>query len=216
MTPYEAAVLRLTTAYYNSGLRSVANPGGFGDDGHEVNFPAALADVGDVGAFIAAAAGRLLGVDDAAGAALAARDDVIQLVAFAEAAAAQFTPATPGQIRAGLDDVHFVTALRLMQAAGPVAVPYAANLLFDFAGGWNREVTLTGNPTVGEPQNARRGITYILDFIGGYQPAFHTCWDFGENLAPIFNLGAGKLNTVYARCRSVAPLRFTCTYWGPN
>lgn len=216
MTPYEEAILRFTTAYYNSGLRSVANPGGLGDDGHEVNFPASLADVGTIGAFIAAAAGRVLGVDDAAGAALTARDDVIQLVAFAEAAAAQFTPATPAQIREGLDDVHFVTALRLMQGAEPVPMAYAANLIFDFKGGWSREVTLTGNPTVGEPLNARRGITYILDFVGGYQPAFHSCWDFGENLAPIFNTGAGKLNTVYARCQSLAPLRFTCTFWGPN
>ena len=48
MTAYSDAVTRLTTAYYNSGVKSVANPGGFAGFGHAVNFPLALVDVGIV------------------------------------------------------------------------------------------------------------------------------------------------------------------------
>lgn len=42
------ALERLLTGYYNSDPVSVANPGGFGDDGHETNFPAALVDLAEV------------------------------------------------------------------------------------------------------------------------------------------------------------------------
>lgn len=45
-----AAFDRLNTGYYNSDPVSVANPGGFGDDGHQENFPAALADIATVAA----------------------------------------------------------------------------------------------------------------------------------------------------------------------
>ena len=42
-----AAYARLTTGYYNSNPYSaLTNPGGFAADGHVINFPAALADVG--------------------------------------------------------------------------------------------------------------------------------------------------------------------------
>ncbi|ALL14254.1 hypothetical protein [Caulobacter henricii] len=44
------ALERLSTGYYNSDPVSLANPGGFGDDGHETNFPAALADIAEVAA----------------------------------------------------------------------------------------------------------------------------------------------------------------------
>lgn len=44
MTPLE----RLSTGYFNSQPVSVANPGGLAAGGHVVNFPAALADVGEI------------------------------------------------------------------------------------------------------------------------------------------------------------------------
>lgn len=45
-----SALERLETGYYNSQPVSVGNPGGFGAGGHVVNFPAALADIAEVGA----------------------------------------------------------------------------------------------------------------------------------------------------------------------
>lgn len=51
------ALIRLSTGYYNSDPVSVANPGGLDDDGHETNFPAALADVAEVAMLAGASAG---------------------------------------------------------------------------------------------------------------------------------------------------------------
>lgn len=48
-----SALERLSTGYYNSLPVSVANPGGFAGGGHVVNFPAALADIAEVGGQIA-------------------------------------------------------------------------------------------------------------------------------------------------------------------
>ncbi|PHY20821.1 hypothetical protein [Caulobacter sp. BP25] len=48
-TPLE----RLQSGYYNSDPVSATNPGGFDDDGHEINFPAALADIAAVTAVVA-------------------------------------------------------------------------------------------------------------------------------------------------------------------
>lgn len=50
------ALERLQGGYYNSGSVSGGNPGGLGDGGHVVNFPAAANDMGAVGAAAAAAA----------------------------------------------------------------------------------------------------------------------------------------------------------------
>ena len=47
---------RLNTGYYNSDPVSVSNPGGFDDDGHQVNFPAALGDVAEVAEMTGASA----------------------------------------------------------------------------------------------------------------------------------------------------------------
>lgn len=54
------ALQRLQSGYYNSDPVSEANPGGFDDGGHQVNFPRALADVGAVmGAVLSGAPGLL-------------------------------------------------------------------------------------------------------------------------------------------------------------
>ncbi|MNU42673.1 hypothetical protein D3C71_314380 [compost metagenome] len=74
MTPLQ----RLLTGYYNSGVVSEANPGGFADGGHVVNFPAALADLGAV------ADGIVLDADAIAG----AGEKAAQAAASAEAAGA--------------------------------------------------------------------------------------------------------------------------------
>lgn len=46
MTAYSDAVGRLTGGYWNNGVRSLSNPGGFAGNGHYPNFIAALGDVG--------------------------------------------------------------------------------------------------------------------------------------------------------------------------
>ncbi|MCW5723436.1 MAG: hypothetical protein KIS81_00595 [Maricaulaceae bacterium] len=51
----EAAIGRLLAGYYNSDPVSGGNPGGLAAGGHVQNFPAALADVGAVGALVAGA-----------------------------------------------------------------------------------------------------------------------------------------------------------------
>ncbi|MFD3263325.1 hypothetical protein [Phenylobacterium ferrooxidans] len=71
MSAYSDAVTRLTTAYYNSGVKSVANPGGFAGFGHGVNFPAALGDVGIVFANLDASLALIAGAAPAASAAAA-------------------------------------------------------------------------------------------------------------------------------------------------
>lgn len=52
----EAAIGRLLEGYYNSDPAGAGNPGGLAAGGHVQNFPAALADVGAVGALVAGAA----------------------------------------------------------------------------------------------------------------------------------------------------------------
>ncbi|WP_299174419.1 hypothetical protein [uncultured Brevundimonas sp.] len=55
-TPLE----RLNSGYYNSEPVSDANPGGFGDGGHVVNFPAALTDLALVAAMVGQDTGTVL------------------------------------------------------------------------------------------------------------------------------------------------------------
>lgn len=219
MSAFTEALARLGEGYYNSGQKSDANPGGFSGYGNVINYPASLLDIFTVASEIAAATGHILTVADAAGAAHAAKDDVIALVAFAEAAAAQFIKATLAQVRTGADDVHFVTAYSLAKAAEPIVLAYASTVNWNMAAGWNAKVTLTGSPTIGAPTNPLLGMTYILDLIeggaGGYQPAWHACWDHGENLTPILNGTVGKGGKVFAYCDSVAPLHFACNTWLP-
>lgn len=50
---------RLTAGYYNSRAVSADNPGGLSAGGHLINFPAALADAGEVGADSVAALAEL-------------------------------------------------------------------------------------------------------------------------------------------------------------
>ena len=62
------AITRLQTGYYNSNPVSAANPGGLAADGHVVNFPAAMRDLGDVGALMqGASAGDITAALQAAG-----------------------------------------------------------------------------------------------------------------------------------------------------
>lgn len=101
MTAYSDAVTRLTGAYYNSGVKSVSNPGGFAGFGHAVNFPLALADVGivfdDLGASLALIAGAEPAATAAAASALEAegyKDDAQTAKTDAEAAAASVIAAS--------------------------------------------------------------------------------------------------------------------------
>lgn len=48
MSEFSEALARLTAGYYNSSAVGVGNPGGLAEDGHVVNFPSALKDVGRV------------------------------------------------------------------------------------------------------------------------------------------------------------------------
>lgn len=54
---YDTAVGRLLTGYYNADGISAANPGGFGNNGHEVNLPEVAEAIGVVGQQLAALSG---------------------------------------------------------------------------------------------------------------------------------------------------------------
>lgn len=86
MTAYSDAVTRLTTAYYNSGVKSVANPGGFAGFGHAVNFPLALADVGIVFDELDASLALIAGAAPAAAAAAASAADALAYKNLAQTA----------------------------------------------------------------------------------------------------------------------------------
>jgi len=54
--PILDAIERLKNFYNSNAFNAGTNPGGFANDGHQVNFPASLDDVSDVGAAVGAAA----------------------------------------------------------------------------------------------------------------------------------------------------------------
>lgn len=115
MTAYSDAVTRLTTAYYNSGVKSVANPGGFAGFGHAVNFPLALADVGIVFDDLGASLPLIAGAAPAATAAAASALEASGYKDAAEAAAASVIAASA----AGRQTIPLVAAsMRQRQTNG--------------------------------------------------------------------------------------------------
>lgn len=101
MTAYSDAVTRLTTAYYNSGVKSVANPGGFAGFGHAVNFPLALADVGIVFDELDASLALIAGVTPAAAAAAASAADALAYKNLAQTARTDAETARDVAVAAG-------------------------------------------------------------------------------------------------------------------
>lgn len=87
------ALQRLAEGYYNSGLISPTNPGGLAGNGHVLNFPLALADVGAVGSDIANAVNLVLSVEANAQSARDARDAAIASAEEAAGFAASIDPA---------------------------------------------------------------------------------------------------------------------------
>lgn len=82
------AISRLLAGYWNSGSKTDANPGGFGNDGHTENLPALAEAIGVVGNDVATKAGAASGsADTASGFASDASDAADAAAAFAAAAA---------------------------------------------------------------------------------------------------------------------------------
>ena len=90
------ALDRLTNGYYNSQPVSDANPGGFGADGHFINFPLALADIGEVG-LVAASGAQLIAL--AEGTAFCARSVRPGSITGATAADGRFVRTVNGRGR---------------------------------------------------------------------------------------------------------------------
>ncbi|HEY3697676.1 hypothetical protein [Phenylobacterium sp.] len=162
------ALERLTTAYYNSGEVSVANPGGLAGNGHVVNFPALCADVGTVFAGLQAAVDAIAGVTAAAAAAGASATAAAGSAAAAAASAATFVKATTAEIRAAANDTHFITPKGQADAALPQNLVDGATVPWDMGLGWNAEWTIgvTGRALL-RPTSSHRGWTSILGVTQG-------------------------------------------------
>lgn len=104
-TPLE----RLRDGYYNSGLISPSNPGGMAGDGHVLNFPLALTDIGAVAGDIAGAVNLVLSVEQNAQAAAEARNDAQAAAEEAAGFAAAINPSRFDDIADQLDFLFCLT-----------------------------------------------------------------------------------------------------------
>lgn len=177
MSAYTEALARIGGGYYNNAARTVGNPGGLGDDGHEVNFFAALIDLQTVANFIASAAGQILAGSEHAGAAQAAADDAQGSADAALAAALQFLPLTVAEIRAFTNNTKFFSALRMLQASESVLLPFASTMTPDMNDGFNRHTApLTGNVNFNLPTNRKPGHSgqwiFTQNGAGGHTVSF--------------------------------------------
>lgn len=234
MTAYTDALARLTTAYYNNGLLTIANPGGFAANGHYTNFPLALADVGIVfdniddsltalaaqsagftAALAAAAADAAAAAASAAAAGASAADALAAKIA-AEAAAGTFTKATAAEIRAKTEDAHYFTAKGLSDAGVSTALADAATIAWDMSTGWNKTVTIGASRTLGAPTNSVEGDTGSLRVIwggaGGWALSFHACWDFQAVGVPNAVQATGTDAMLYWQCVDAATPRYKATW----
>ena len=114
LQPILDAIDRLKTKYNSNAFDAATNPGGFANDGHVVNFPAALADVSDVGAAVGDAA------DAVAADALATAADRVATGDDATGTAADALATAADRVATG-DDATSTAADALATAADRVA-----------------------------------------------------------------------------------------------
>jgi hypothetical protein len=112
------------------------------------------------------------------------------------------TPATDAEIRAGTGTGPIVSG-SITSSSVPVTMTDATTITFDWAAGINREVTLAGNRTLGNPSNSIPGTTRTV-YVVGNSSTVRTLL-FGTNykgtppsLADITNT-QGYLLTIYCR-----------------
>lgn len=134
----------------------------------------------------------------------------------AGAAGATPTAATAAEVRAGTEAAKYVSPKALMDAADERTLTDAATIDWDMSLGFNAVVTLGGNRTLGEPTNAKKGMTYALrvvqDGAGSRTLAYHSAWDWGAAGAPTLTTTTNKHDIVMAYCRvgGVSP-KFDCS-----
>ncbi|MCX7586534.1 hypothetical protein [Phenylobacterium sp. 58.2.17] len=182
MTPYEEAAQRLYSGYYNNGIRSEANPGGFAGDGHEVNFKAALADVGLVVSAVALAVTLLPAGAPNAAAALRAAEDAQEWYLATKAQAEFFRPVSVAELWEGLDNTKFLSALGLFSSAESRPLAWSPTLLLSRRDGLSRDVTLLGHTTLPSPTDFIKGqagrIRLGIGGVGGWTLSTGLAWKF--------------------------------------
>lgn len=148
---------------------------------------------------------------------MTARQTTLDARDAAVAAAEQFEPATPAQIRAGTDPVRFVNAQALTDAAEPAILDDGATISWAAEDGFNAEVEVMGNRAIGPPSDLRRGLTYTLAVkqggAGGHVPVLDPAYDFGSFDTPSWSTAPGAEDLVIGICRSVDPPRLACSFW---
>lgn len=114
--------------------------------------------------------------------------------------------ATSSDVRTGADTTKSVTSGALVGSAAFITLTDAATVAWDVNSGYNAQVTLGGNRTIGAPTNLKDGVVYTLNLIedatGSRLPSFHSIWDFGVLIAPTLQTAAGKVDKVTAQYNS--------------
>lgn len=108
-----------------------------------------------------------------------------------------YQEATNSQIWTGATPSVYVSPLRLYSSAAPVALTDAATIAVDLNAGFNFNVTLGGNRTLGNPTNAKVGqsgrIRVTQDGTGGRTLAYAANWKHVGSV-PTIATGAGAVN----------------------
>lgn len=101
--------------------------------------------------------------------------------------AAALTPATAAQYRSASAD-HPAYPSSAFAAAAIVDVAQAATITLDLNGGLNFATTMTGNRTLGAPNNAKPGQSGVFEIVqdaaGGRTLAFNAAWKFANGAVP--------------------------------
>lgn len=206
MSAFTDAVARLESGYYNSGLKSVANPGGLANYGHVTNFPALCADVGIVAEQLGLAAGQILGVADAAGAAATSAEDALAAYlaakALKETLEATLSAATVEEVWAGNAGSKIITPFIRKEALKFVAIHASeisgGSITPSGLRGLNRSHLITATTLIAEPANLLEGETYTLELqhlgagAANFGVTFNEKFLWGEHGQPSMPTGVNK------------------------
>lgn len=125
------------------------------------------------------------------------------------------SPASATIVRAGSDTSSPITASALMTAPQPQNLTDAATIAWNMGTAINAAVVLGGARTMGQPTNAKAGVTYTLEVVqdatGGRTISWSsTYFDWGAKGTPVLSTGASKRDLISLYCYDAVTPKFRC------
>ena len=111
------------------------------------------------------------------------------------------TKAAGSDLRTGTNDTNALTPKAAFDAAAIVTLTDATTISSDFAAGFNFQVTLQGNRTLGSPSNAKPGqsgfIRIVQDGVGFRTLAYNSVFKFAGGTDPVLSTAANSIDVLF-------------------